>query len=161
MSNSQIMNCPGFIIQMPSSWRRSLDTSDADTIQITIDDTDSFTINMRKKSKDIKSYQTLLVENVCIVETVDEENGGQILDETTFKDSQVWESDIFPDIIEGLNVQCLIPKESGRGAIGVFFESSDSMNDQQFPFSFLGLNLKPENEKIFMEVVRTLKFNSK
>jgi len=100
-----------------------------------------------------------MLEHIGIEAIVDDENGGQIIEETTIRKTKTLQSGIYPGSIGDWDVKYLIPREPGHGATGLFCEGSTSLNITIPPFSFVALNLKPENERPFLTAISTLTFN--
>jgi hypothetical protein len=63
-------------------------------------------------------------------------------------------SKISIDTIDGKVVEIIVPITSGRGRTGAYFVKADQFG----AFSFYGDNLSPQNEKLFLRVLRTLAF---
>ena len=155
----KVIKCKWFTISVPLQWRQIINTSDPDMMQIEIDERDLITINFRHKPEDIKNYQLLVIEDGEIIQTIDEEGGGRVIEETTSKICHRVESNIISDIIDDRRVNLLVPKQPGQGIVGVFMEEPDIKLHQQIPFSITGFNVAPANEKVLLASIHTICFN--
>lgn len=158
MVNVQVIECPGFTISTPPNWRLITRAGEPDTMYIVIDKQDKVTINLGDTMKDIERYRALIIQDVQFTQTVDEEGGGRIIEETTSEFSRTVESDVFPDVIDACHAELLIPRQPGQGATGVFMKGPCVKSHLQLPFSIIGFSLAPENEKAFLAAIRTIRF---
>ncbi len=65
------------------------------------------------------------------------------------------------DTIDGHKAKIVYPRQTGIGKTGVYIDSLWISNLGVDKFNLYGENLKPENEKKVLEVLRTLKFHKK
>lgn len=68
------------------------------------------------------------------------------------------QSNISWDTINGYRAKFLIPKQSGKGVIGIYIDSISGQGSERNKFVLGGRNLNPENEKLFLSSIKTLKF---
>jgi hypothetical protein len=65
------------------------------------------------------------------------------------------------DTIDGRKAKIVYPIKSGIGITGVYVDSLWVSGSDVDRFNLYGENLKPENERKVLEVLRTLKFSKK
>ncbi|MTH14272.1 hypothetical protein [Flavobacterium sp. LC2016-01] len=63
------------------------------------------------------------------------------------------------ETIYGLKAKIVVPKNSGIGTTGVYFENTRT-DGKGMKFQISGYNLSNENQKSFLKVIRTLKFKN-
>lgn len=64
------------------------------------------------------------------------------------------------EIIDGKSAKLISPIVSGTGMTGIYFDSLRMADGQKVKFQISGNNLSPENEKLVLQALRTLRFNS-
>lgn len=62
------------------------------------------------------------------------------------------------EIIDSKKAKIVTPKKTGLGTTGVYFDSLWSAGASADRFQLNGKNLKPENEKLLLKALRTIKF---
>jgi hypothetical protein len=61
-------------------------------------------------------------------------------------------------VVDNRNAKLVVPKKSGYGKTGVYIDSLWQAGSVWHKFEMSGRNLKPENERNFVQAVKTLKF---
>ena len=78
------------------------------------------------------------------------------IDPDQYKKNNVsWET------IDGRKAKIVYPRRSGLGTTGVYMDSLWVSGSGVDRFNLYGDNLKPENEKLVLKAIRTLKFRKK
>lgn len=62
------------------------------------------------------------------------------------------------DTIDGRKAKIVFPRNSGIGTTGIYIDSLWQSGSDVDRFNLYGINLKPTNEKLFLQALRTLKF---
>jgi len=60
--------------------------------------------------------------------------------------------------VAGLKAKIVLPKKSGIGTTGIFFEKTSNKNKMRLQIN--GYNLLPKNQKIFLKAMKTIKFKN-
>ena len=63
------------------------------------------------------------------------------------------------EVIDGKSAKIILPISTGKGVTGIYFDSLILRGNQKVKLEISGNNLKPENEKLVLQALRTLKFN--
>ena len=151
-----LMDYGAFTLQAPKSWKKiNGQNGDKQKGNIALDQANTVEFNLGPAVQDILDYQKIEITDITIT-TVEDEDGTQISTES-LDISQIIESDIVFDMINGIAAKILVPQKPGKGAVGIFFDSLGATGNK---FSLFGFNLKPENETAFLDALKTLKFNN-
>lgn len=62
------------------------------------------------------------------------------------------------EIIDGKSAKIIFPIVMGVGVTGIYIDSLRYSGNQKIKFEMSGNNLKPENEKLVLQALKTLKF---
>jgi hypothetical protein len=65
------------------------------------------------------------------------------------------------DTIDGRKAKIVSPKQPGNGITGIYIDSLWQTGNVVDRFNLYGINLKPENERIFLDALNTLRFKRK
>ncbi len=63
--------------------------------------------------------------------------------------------------LDGYNAKIVVPKKYGVGISGVYIDSLWMNKEDRVKFNFYGNNLTKENQKLFFQVISTIKFEKK
>lgn len=64
-----------------------------------------------------------------------------------------------PEIVDNKKPIIVKPKKTGIGTTGVYIDSLWRAGSGIDKFQINGHNLKPENERLFLEAIKTIKFH--
>jgi hypothetical protein len=67
-------------------------------------------------------------------------------------------TNLFWDTVDNRRVKFVVPIKPGIGITGIYIDSLWTRKYGVDHFNFYGENLKPENQSLFLESLRTLKF---
>jgi hypothetical protein len=160
-----------FTIEVPSTWGKvKLRGIDSFVGLIAIDETDTL-------SFDLGWYSNSLEESQCIIYETDEGNQVHVLNEdrstpgypvyefvgmTTEVDINTFMKDTaMYSVIDNRKAKIVKPKKSGAGTTGVYFDSLWVAGSGIDRFQINGRNLKPDNERLVLEAIQTLRFRRK
>jgi hypothetical protein len=161
-----------FTIEVPSTWDKvKLRGLDSFVGQIAIDETDTLTFDLGWYSSDLvesppfRIHDTdkgsevhLLNEDISTPDSLVYEFVGMTteVDINTFmKDTAAY------SIIDNRKAKIVRPKKSGIGTTGVYFDSLWIAGSGIDRFQISGRNLKPDNERLVLEAMKTLRFKNK
>lgn len=65
------------------------------------------------------------------------------------------------ELVDGKTAKIIFPITSGVGVTGIYFDSLKRVNGNNIKLEIAGNNLKPANEKLVLQALRTLKFTFK
>jgi len=156
-----------FTIEVPKTWEKVKQRGiDSYVGQIAVDRSDTLNFDLGWYSSDLterpdyridegKIYllnqeltkDTLIYEFVGTTDTVDVDD--------FFKDSVSWTT------IDNKKAKLVQPKKSGLGTTGVYIDSLWTAGSGTDKFQINGQNLKSNNERLFLEAIKTLRFKSK
>jgi hypothetical protein len=159
--NNQILDFGAFSIEAPNSWIK-INRQGADSYVgiIAIDKNDTLNFDLGWYSNDLTEHVPQIIER-SMLKNIDALDTTQfIIVESTkgIDPNKLKKTKVVLDTIDGYKTKVVIPKQSGIGITGIYIDSlwkSGSGNDR---FNLYGTNLKPENEKIFIRVIKTIKF---
>jgi len=159
------MNFGAFIIETPQSWKQiKAKGIDSYVGGIAIDDKDTLHFDLGWYSNTLTEYEPQIVERSLLqhmqqpVDTTEliivERRKG--IDPDKYKKTNVsW------DTIGGYRAKIVYPRQSGIGTTGVYIDSLWVAGSDVDRFNLYGIDLKPENEKKVLQVLRTLRFRKK
>jgi hypothetical protein len=158
-----------FTIEVPSTWSKvKLRGTDSYVGRIAIDETDTL-------SFDLGWYSNNLVEEPPFTFRITEKGNEVHLlnEEKSTSDSLVYDfvgmttevnlSALMRDtalytVIDNRKAMIVKPKKAGKGKTGVYFDSVWVAGSDIDRFQINGQNLKPDNEQLVLEAIKTLRF---
>lgn len=160
--NTKTMNFGSFTIEIPHSWQQvKVNGIDSDVGSIAIDNKDTLHFDLGWYSYNLTEGEPWIVER-SVVENfqpgVDTSEmiiveSSRYIDPDKYKKQNVsWDS------IDGRTAKIVYPRRSGNGFTGVYIDTLWISKSRVVKFNLYGRNLKPENEKVFLNALRTLKF---
>jgi hypothetical protein len=162
--DKQTLDFGSFTIETPSSWTKiKAQGADSYVGRIAIDNTDTIDFDLGWYSNTLTEPEPQIIErsmlrNMDVLDTaqfiiVDSRKG---IDPDTYKKNNVsW------DTIDGRKAKIVYPRKSGIGTTGIYIDSLWQRGSDVDRFNLYGYNLKPANEKLFLEALKTLKFHKK
>ena len=157
-----------FTIEVPSTWNKAKQQGiDSYVGQIALDESDTVSFDLGWYSNSLEEEPNFTVDDGRVhllneslstrdslvydfIGTIDTVNINTFL-----KDSVSWTT------IDNRKVKLVRPKKSGLGTTGIFIDSLWTAGSGIDRFQINGRNLKPDNEQLFLEAIRTLRFKSK
>jgi len=163
-SDKKTLDFGSFTIETPNSWTK-IKTQGADSYvgRIAIDNTDTVDFDLGWYSNTLTETEPQMIER-SMLKYMD------VLDTTEFIiveslkgiDSDKYKkNNVLWDTIDGRKAKIVFPRQSGIGTTGIYIDSLWLRGSDVDRFNLYGDNLKPENEKQFLEALRTLKFNKR
>ncbi|MDA3613942.1 hypothetical protein [Polluticaenibacter yanchengensis] len=154
-----------FTIEVPPSWQKLNEIGiDSDVGGIITDHSDTLRFDLGWYSNKLTEDEPVIIERselenlydgrdtggFIIVEDMQHINAGDYL-----RNLIVW------DTIDGRKAKIVYPKKSGNGLTGIYIDSLWIAGSGIDRFNMYGNHLKPENEKLFLDAIKTLKFYKK
>jgi hypothetical protein len=161
-ADKQSLDFGSFTIETPNGWTK-IKAQGADSYigRIAIDDTDTLDFDLGWYSNTLTESEPQIIErsmlrNVGVLDTsqfiiVDTRKS---IDPDKYKKNNVsW------DTIDGRKAKIIFPRQSGIGTTGIYIDSLWQAGSDIDRFNLYGDNLKQTNEKLFLQVLKTLKFH--
>jgi hypothetical protein len=138
-NSTKTLNFTTFTIEVPKSWNPVRENGiDSQVGRIAIDDLDTLSFDLGWYSNDLSEEYSRDYDKPGV--------------EKLLKNSTTFE------IIDSKKAKIVTPKKTGLGTTGVYFDSLWSAGASADRFQLNGKNLKPENEKLLLKALRTIKF---
>jgi hypothetical protein len=159
---NQTLDFGSFSIVTPNGWTKiKAQGIDSYVGRISIDNTDTIDFDLGWYSNTLTEpepqiIQRSMLKNMDVLDTsqfiiVDSRKG---IDPDKFKKNNIsW------DTIDGRKAKIVFPRQSGIGTTGIYIDSLWQGGSDVDRFNLYGNNLKPANEKLFLQALRTLKFH--
>ena len=163
-SDKQILDFGLFTIETPNGWTKiKAQGTDSYVGRIAIDNSDTVDFDLGWYSNTLTEPEPQIIErsmlrNMDVLDTtqiiiVDSRKG---IDPDKYKKNNVsW------DTIDGRKTKIVFPRQSGIGTTGIYIDSLWQGGSDIDRFNLYGDNLKPANEKLFLQALKTLKFHKK
>lgn len=151
-----------FSIVTPNGWTKiKAQGADSYVGRIAIDNTDTIDFDLGWYSNTLTEPEPQIIErsmlnNIDVLDTpqfiiVDSRKG---IDPDKFKKNNIsW------DTIDGRKAKIVSPRQSGIGTTGIYIDSLWQGGSDVDRFNLYGDNLKPANEKLFLQALKTLQFH--
>lgn len=164
--DKQTLDFSSFSIVTPSSWTIiKAQGVDSYVGRIAIDNTDTLNFDLGWYSNKLYEYEPTILDS-SMIGSIDTSMVGTSeiifvknrmrVDPDKYKKNNVWW-----DTIDGRKAKIVFPRKSGIGTTGIYIDSLWQSGSDVDRFNMYGDNLKPANEKIFLEALKTLKFQKK
>lgn len=167
---THILDFNRFTIEIPKNWKKieNLRGIDSYVGGFVTEDGDSITFDLGIYSNSLQDDGPGIMER-SVWESIKDSRSD--IDSSNFIiiEDSVWvDTDIYRkrnikwDTIDGYLTKIVFPVRSGDGVAGIYIDSLDANSyGEKIRFNLKGFNLKPQNEKLFLELIKTLKFNLK
>ena len=163
-ADKQTLDFGSFSIVTPSGWTK-IDAQGIDSYvgQIAIDKTDTLHFDLGWYSNKLNEYEPTILDSSMLasIDTtmIDTSevifvNNRMRVDPDKYKKNNVsW------DTIDGRKAKIVFPRQTGIGMTGIYIDSLWQSGSDVDRFNLYGNNLKPANEKLVLEALKTLKFH--
>ncbi len=161
-ADNQTLDFGSFSIVTPNGWTKiKVQGADSYVGRIAIDNTDTIDFDLGWYSNTLTEPEPQIIErsmlrNMDVLDTsqfiiVESRKGN---DPDKFKKNNIsW------DTIDGRKAKIVFPRQSGIGTTGIYIDSLWQGGSNVTRFNLYGDNLKPANEKLFLQALKTLKFH--
>ena len=148
-SDKQILDFGTFTIETPKTWTKVKPRGiDSYVGYIALDSKDTIGFDLGQWPNNLEELRDIPDTGLVIIDYPD-----RYLPEIYKKNKILW------DTIDGYKVKIVSPKKSGYGTTGIYIDSLWNTFYKNDGFNLYGKNLKPENEKLLLEAVKTIKFH--
>jgi hypothetical protein len=164
--DTKTMNFGSFSIETPQSWTAIKEQGvDSYVGSIAIDEKDTISFDLGWYSNRLYEYDPTILDSsmranidtsmIDTSEVIFVENRMKVDPDKYRKNNVLW------DTIDGRKAKIVYPRQSGKGTTRFYFDSLWISGSDVDRFNLYGDNLKPENEKKLLQVLRTLKFSKR
>lgn len=165
-TDTKILDFGLFTIETPKSWTQIKEQGiDSYGGRIAIDNKDTLDFDLGLYSNDLYEYDPTILDS-SMMKDIDTSrtNIHEIIfvkKRMSVDPDKYRKNNILWDTIDEHKAKIVYPRQTGIGTTGVYIDSLWVSNLGIDKFNLYGDNLKPENEKKVLEVLRTLKFHKK
>ena len=163
-SNNQTLDFGSFTIETPNGWTKiKAQGVDSYVGQIAIDNSDTVHFDLGWYSNKLNEYEPTIFDSSMIgsIDTsmVDTSEVIFVKNRNRVDPDQYKKNNVSWDTIDGRKVKIVFPRHSGIGTTGIYIDSLWQSGSDVDRFNLYGDNLKPTNEKLFLQALKTIKFN--
>jgi hypothetical protein len=161
-SNHQTLDFGEFSIETPKGWTKiDGDGVDSYTGKIAIDKTDTVSFDLGRYSNRLTELEPPIVPRFMIKDMHKIDTSYYIIvDNTMAIDLDDYrKNNVYWDTVDGRKSKIVFPRKSGIGTTGIYIDSLWKIRSGVDKFNLYGINLKPYNEKLFLQALKTLKFS--
>jgi hypothetical protein len=133
-----------FSLQVPVTWTK-LNSEEIDSYsgRIAIDLKDTLSFDLGLYSNNLSEIQVVILD------------GKTVIDPDKFRKTNIsW------DTVDGHISKIVYPVRSGLGVTGIYIDSLSTNSSGTVKFNLYGVDLKPINERLFLQSLKTLKFHN-
>ncbi|WP_153796271.1 hypothetical protein [Foetidibacter luteolus] len=165
-SDKQILDFGSFSIVTPNGWTKiKAQGVDSYVGRIAIDNIDTLHFDLGWYSNKLNEYEPTILDSSMIssIDTsmVDKSEIIFVKNRMRVDPDKYKKNNVSWDTIDGRNAKIVFPRKSGIGTTGIYIDSLWQSGSDVDRFNLYGDNLKPTNEKLFLEALKTLKFHKK
>ena len=153
-----------FTIETPKSWKKiKAHGIDSYVGRIAIDNSDTLDFDLGWYSNTLTEPEPQIIERSIL-------RNMKVLDTTQFvivdsrkniNPDKYKKNNVLWDTIDGRKAKIVFPRQSGVGITGIYIDSLWQRGSDIDRFNLYADNLKPANEKLFLQALKTLKFHKK
>lgn len=161
---NQTLDFGSFSIVTPKGWTKiKAQGVDSYVGQIAIDNTDTIYFDLGWFSNNLEEAQPQIIErrmlrNMHLLDTSEliiVESSKEIDPKKFMKNNISWYT------VDGRKAKIVFPKQSGIGTTGIYIDSLWQGRLDVDRFNMYGHNLKPGNEKLLIQALKTLRFHKR
>lgn len=163
-SKNHILDFNAFTIETPETWKKVEEKGiDSYVGGIVIDEKDTLFFDLGWYSNKLNEDPPRIIERYMLEKVKIEDSTDLIIVENIRKIDfdKYRKQNIIWDTIDNYNAKIVFPIRPGIGMTGVYIDSLWGSEYAVDKFNLYGSNLKPENEKVLLKAIRTIKFNKK
>ena len=163
-SDKQILDFGLFTIETPNGWTKiKAQGVDSYVGRIAIDNTDTLDFDLGWYSNKLNEYEPTILDSSMIgsIDTsmIDTNEIIFVKNRMSVDPDKYKKNNVSWDTIDGCKAKIVFPRKSGIGTTGIYIDSLWHSGSDIDRFNLYGDNLKPSNEKLFLEALKTLKFH--
>ena len=162
-ADKQVLDFGLFTIETPKSWTKiKVKGIDSYVGQIAIDKTDTLGFDLGWYSNELYEYEPTILDSSMIgsIDTsrIDKSEIIFVKSRRRVDPDQYKKNNVSWDTIDGRKAKIVFPRQTGIGTTGIYIDSLWKAGSDIDRFNLYGVNLKPVNEKLFLQALKTLKF---
>jgi hypothetical protein len=163
VSSKKTLDFGAFTIEVPKSWEQlRVQGIDSYVGSIIINSEDTISFDMGPYSNTLTEREPIVFERSSL-----KYHKGMDTSQVILVDDIRWEKDmdryrtqsLVWDTIDGREVKIVYPRKAGKGTTGVYIYNLWQEMHFKHHFNLYGENLKPINQKSFLEAIKTLRFH--
>lgn len=162
-ADKQTLDFGSFTIETPNGWTKiKAQGIDSYVGQIAIDNTDTLHFDLGLFSNTLTEHEPQIIERSMLQHFANPIDTAEfiIVDSRKGIDTDKYKKNNFLwDTIDGRKAKIVFPRQAGIGTTGIYIDSLWQSGSEVDRFNLYGDNLKPLNEKLLLEALRTLKFH--
>jgi len=161
-SDKQTLDFGSFTIETPNGWTKiKAQGADSYVGRIAIDNIDTVDFDLGWYSNTLTEPEPQIIERSML-------RNMDVLDTTQFiivasrkgiDPDKYKKNNVSSDTVDGRKAKIVFPRQSGIGTTGIYIDSLWQGGSDIDRFNLYGDNLKPANEKSFLQALKTLKFH--
>lgn len=164
--DKHILDFGAFTIETPNSWEKIKERGvDSYVGKIVIDNTDTLDFDLGWYSNKLYEYDPTILDSSMIgsidSSMVDKNEIIFVKNRMKVDPDKYRKNNVSWDTIDGRRVKIVFPRQSGVGTTGIYIDSLWPAGSSIDKFNLYGNNLKPANEKLVLQALRTLKFHKR
>lgn len=163
--DKQLLDFGSFTIETPDNWTKiKAKGIDSYVGQIAIDSSDTLYFDLGWYSNDLTEYEPQIIER-SMLQHID--NPGDTADYIIVDSRKGIDPDKYKknnvswDTVDGRRAKIVFPRQPGIGTTGIYIDSLWQAGSDIDKFNLYGNNLKPSNQKLVLQAIKTLKFLKK
>ena len=146
-----------FTIEVPKTWKAIKNKGiDSYVGQIALDEKDTLSFDLGWYSNELDEFQEEDIAGKKYYLSISD-TSGNLMDSLGMEKAR--QSDVAWDTIDKRRVKIIKPRLSGKGITGLYIDSLWIAGSGVDKFEINGRDLKPENERLFLTALKTLRFN--
>ncbi|MBP8115357.1 MAG: hypothetical protein KAY50_08370 [Chitinophagaceae bacterium] len=163
-ADNQTLDFGSFSIVTPNGWTK-IEAQGVDSYvgRIAIDNTDTLHFDLGWYSNKLNEGEPTILDSSMItsIDTsmIDTNDVIFVKNRMRVDPDKYKKNNVSWDTIDGRKAKIIFPIKSGIGTTGIYIDSLWQSGSDVDRFNLYGDNLKPENEKLLLQALRTLKFH--
>jgi hypothetical protein len=160
----QTLDFGSFSVETPNGWTKIKEKGiDSYVGRIAIDKTDTLEFNLGWYSNKLNEDDPTILDS-SMIGAIDT-SIADIKDIIFVKNRALVDPDKYKknnfswDTIDGRKAKIVFPRQSGIGTTGIYIDSLWQSGSDVDRFNLYGVNLKPDNERLFLAALKMLKFH--
>ena len=160
----QTLDFGSFTIETPNGWTKIKEQGvDSYVGRIAIDNTDTLDFDLGWYSNRLYEYDATIFDSSMInsldTSMIDTSEVIFVKNRMLVDPDKYRKNNVLWDTIDGRKVKIVYPRQPGIGTTGIYIDSLWQIGSDIDRFNLYGDNLKPTNEKLLLDALKTLKFH--
>ena len=163
-ATEQIMDFGLFTLEAPEEWKRIKEKgTDSYVGKIAIDNSDTLEFDLGWYSNTLTEPEPMIIERSTLPLRSTKDFSEYIIvdDIRNIDPDQYRKNNVSWDTIDGRKAKIVFPRKQGIGMTGIYIDSLWVSGSSVDKFNLVGFNLKPVNQELVRQAIKTLKFHKK